>query len=105
MSVLHPGLPNLFSLADTNRPESSLVKARFRDVQIETVNVTFEFASGEDSSYYCQAISAQARMALSKETKERREEWEKKQRRIMELLTALLEWIMNLYVWRLQYPE
>jgi hypothetical protein len=93
MSVLHTGIPNLFSLADTNRPESSLVKARFRDVQIETVNVTFEFATGEDSSHYCQAVSAQARMALSKETKERREDiwekkWQKKQLRIMELLTA-----------------
>jgi ubiquinone/menaquinone biosynthesis C-methylase UbiE len=78
MSVLPSGIPNLFGLADTNRLENSLIKARFREVHIETVNVTFEFASGEDYTHYCQAVSAQARIALSKETKERREDiWKK----------------------------
>jgi post-segregation antitoxin (ccd killing protein) len=42
-------------------------------VHTETVNVTFEFASGEDYSQYCQAVSAPARIALSKETEERKE--------------------------------
>ena len=42
-------------------------------MHIETVNVTFEFASGEDYSQYCQAVSAAARIALSKETEERKE--------------------------------
>jgi post-segregation antitoxin (ccd killing protein) len=42
-------------------------------VHIETVNVTFEFESGEDYSQYCQAVSAPARIALSKETEERKE--------------------------------
>jgi post-segregation antitoxin (ccd killing protein) len=42
-------------------------------VYIETVKITFEFASGEDYSKYCQAVSAAARIALSKETEERKE--------------------------------
>jgi SAM-dependent methyltransferase len=67
-----PRVPNPFSLADIKKLENHLVKAGFSDLHIETVNVTFEFASGEDYSQYCQAVSAQARMALSKETKERR---------------------------------
>jgi hypothetical protein len=54
-------------------------------VYIETVKITFEFASGEDYSKYCQAVSAAARIALSKET----EEWQKKQRGIMKLLMGL----------------
>jgi post-segregation antitoxin (ccd killing protein) len=39
----------------------------------QTVNVTFEFASGEEYSQYCQAVSASARIALSKETEDRKE--------------------------------
>jgi ubiquinone/menaquinone biosynthesis C-methylase UbiE len=67
------GVPNPFSLADIKKLENHLVKAGFSDVDIETVNVTFEFASGEDYSQYCQAVSAPARLALSKETEERKE--------------------------------
>jgi len=67
------GVPNPFSLADMKKLENHLVKAGFSDLQIETVNVTFEFASGEDYSQYCQAVSASARIALSKETEERTE--------------------------------
>jgi hypothetical protein len=36
--------------------------------------VTFEFESGEDYCRYCQAVSASARIALSKETEERKED-------------------------------
>ena len=63
-------------------------------MHIETVNVTFEFASGEDYSQYCQAVSAPARIALSKETEERKENHleksgRRKQRGIMKLLMAV----------------
>jgi len=67
------GVPNPFSLADIKKLENHLVKAGFGDVHTETVNVTFEFASGEDYSQYCRAVSAPARIALSKETEERKE--------------------------------
>jgi hypothetical protein len=51
----------------------SLIGKYPKQVHIGTVNVTFEFASGEDYSQYCQAVSAAARIALSKETEERKE--------------------------------
>lgn len=67
------GIPNPFSLADTNKLNNSLAKAGFRNIHNETVIVTFEFASGEDYSRYCQSVSASARLALSNETEERKE--------------------------------
>jgi len=67
------GVPNPFSLADIKKLENHLVKAGFSDVNTQTINVTFEFASGEEYSQYCQAVSASARIALSKETEDRKE--------------------------------
>ena len=91
ISVPPLGVPNPFSLADTNKLENSLARAGFRDIHIDTVIVTFEFESGKDYCRYCQAVSASARIALSKETEERKkifgEKWHKKQRKNMELLT------------------
>ena len=78
VAALLPGTPNPFSLADTKRLRNYFGEAGFRDVHIETVIVRFEFASGEDYSHYCQAVSAPARMALSKETEEKKEDiWRK----------------------------
>ena len=78
MPVLPSGLPNAFSLADTSKLENSLAKAGFKGIQIDKVIVTFEFESGEDYSRYCQAVSASARIALSKVTEERKEDiWRK----------------------------
>jgi ubiquinone/menaquinone biosynthesis C-methylase UbiE len=42
-----PGVPNPFSLADTNKLENSLARAGFRDIHIDTVIITFEFESGK----------------------------------------------------------
>ena len=73
-----PGTPNPFSLADTSKLENSLARAGFRDIHIDKVIVTFEFASGADYCRYCQAVSASARIVLSKETEQRKEEiWRK----------------------------
>ena len=78
ISASPPGVPNPFSLADTNKLENSLARAGFRDIHIDTVIVTFEFESGEDYCRYCQAVSASAHIALSKETRERKEDvWRK----------------------------
>jgi enediyne biosynthesis protein CalE5 len=68
-----PSIPNPFSLADANKLETSLIEAGFSDVRSETIAVRFEFTSGEDYSHYCQAVSTAARIALSKETEERKE--------------------------------
>jgi ubiquinone/menaquinone biosynthesis C-methylase UbiE len=67
-----PGIPNPFSLADTNKLENSLARIGFRDIRIDTVNVTFEFESGEDYCRYCQSASPSVRFALSKVTEERK---------------------------------
>jgi ubiquinone/menaquinone biosynthesis C-methylase UbiE len=73
-----PSVPNPYSLADTNRLTNYLLGAGFRDIRIETVTVTFEFSSGEDYSSYSQAISAGARIVLSKESEERKKHiWRK----------------------------
>jgi SAM-dependent methyltransferase len=72
MSAPPPGVPDPFSLADTSRLENSLAGAGFRDIHIDTVNVTFELESGEDYCSYCQAVSNSARIALSKVTEERK---------------------------------
>ena len=73
-----PEVPNPFSLADTNKLENSLARAGFKDIHIETVTITFEFESGEDYCRYCQAVSTSARIALSKESEERKEDiWRK----------------------------
>ena len=78
MSVPPLGVPNPFSLADTNKLENSLARAGFRDIHIDTVIVTFEFESGGDYCRYCQAVSASAHTALSKVTEERKEDvWRK----------------------------
>jgi hypothetical protein len=72
------GIPNPFSLADTSKLENSLASAGFRDIHFDKVIVTFEFGSGDDYCRYCQAVSASARIVLSKETEERKEEiWRK----------------------------
>jgi hypothetical protein len=73
-----PGTPNPFSLADTKRLKNSMSEAGFTDVQSERATVAFEFASGEEYGRYCQATSTTARIALSKETEERKEDiWRK----------------------------
>ena len=74
MTPAPSGVPNPFSLADTNKLENSLARTGFRDIHIETVIVTFEFKSGEDYCSYCQAVSNSARIALSKEREERKED-------------------------------
>jgi ubiquinone/menaquinone biosynthesis C-methylase UbiE len=78
MSPSPQGVPNPFSLSDTDKLENSLARAGFRDIHIDRVIVTFEFESGEDYCRYCQAVSASARTALSKITEERKEDvWRK----------------------------
>src|SRR5918994_89945 len=72
------GLPNPFSLSDTNKLKNSLARAGFRDIHIDTEIVTFEFESGGDYCRYCQTVSASTRTALSKVNEERKADvWRK----------------------------
>jgi ubiquinone/menaquinone biosynthesis C-methylase UbiE len=72
MSPPVQGVPNPFSLSDTNKLENSLARAGFRDIHTEKEIVTFEFESGGDYCRYCQAVSVSARTALSQVTEERK---------------------------------
>ena len=86
-----PGIPSPFSLADTNKLENSFVKAGFTDVRSERLIVRFEFTSGEDYSRYCQEVSAAARIVLSSEAEERKEEiW----KRVAEAAYGITELVM-----------
>ena len=95
MSAPPPGIPNPFSLNNTIKLENSLTRAGFRSIHFDTVTVTFEFKSGEDYCRYCKAVSASARIALSKETEERKENvWrkvEKKQHRNYGTVNGLIK--------------
>jgi ubiquinone/menaquinone biosynthesis C-methylase UbiE len=78
MAAPQPGTPNPFSLADTKRLENSMIEIGFIDMQKERVNVTFEFASGDDYSRFCQTVIPPARVALFNETEQRKEDiWRK----------------------------
>jgi ubiquinone/menaquinone biosynthesis C-methylase UbiE len=73
-----PSTPNPFSLSDTKRLENYMIETGFTNMQKERVTVTFEFTSGEEYSRFCQTVIPPARIALSKETEERKEEiWRK----------------------------
>jgi SAM-dependent methyltransferase len=89
MSGPPPGVPNPFSLADTNKLENSLAGAGFRDIHIDTVIVTFE--SGKTIVVTVkQLVLLHVLRCLKRLKKEKRmsgEKWQKKQREIMELLT------------------
>jgi hypothetical protein len=55
-----------------------MIEIGFIDMQKERVNVTFEFASGDDYSRFCQTVIPPARVALSNETEQRKEDiWRK----------------------------
>lgn len=74
----HSPAANPFSLANTKKLENSMMEAGFSDIQKEGVNVTFEFASGEDYVRFCQTVIPPARAALYNETEERKEDiWRK----------------------------
>jgi ubiquinone/menaquinone biosynthesis C-methylase UbiE len=62
------------SLADKNILKNSLGKAGFKDIQIETQNVTFEFASANDYVNHVRDIAAPLKSLLDKEPLNRQDE-------------------------------
>ncbi|HEY7082208.1 MAG TPA: class I SAM-dependent methyltransferase [Nitrososphaeraceae archaeon] len=63
-----PSLPNPYSLSDEYRLTNLFIEAGFGNVRTGRVTITYEFASGDDYSQYCQAISASASLVLSNES-------------------------------------
>jgi ubiquinone/menaquinone biosynthesis C-methylase UbiE len=75
------GAPHPLRLADTGPLERALNSARFKDIQVESVIVNFEWKSAEAFTEQRRALSAPFRAMLSKQTPEL-------QRQILGTLTA-----------------
>lgn len=63
-----------FSLANINVVKDALIQVGFKDINIEYLNVVFEFASGEDYTNFAKEIIAPLTNILTNETETRREE-------------------------------
>ena len=62
-----------FSLANINIVKDALIEAGFRDIHIESLNVTFDFTSADDYADFAKAIIAPIHNILANETEERKE--------------------------------
>jgi ubiquinone/menaquinone biosynthesis C-methylase UbiE len=63
-----------FSLANINIVNNALVKAGFKDILTEYLNITFEFLSAEDYTDFAKQIIAPIHNLLANETEKRKEE-------------------------------
>jgi ubiquinone/menaquinone biosynthesis C-methylase UbiE len=63
-----------FSLANINTVNNALVKAGFKDILTEYLNITFEFLSAEDYTDFAKQIIAPIHNLLADETEKRKEE-------------------------------
>jgi ubiquinone/menaquinone biosynthesis C-methylase UbiE len=63
-----------FSLANINIVKDALVEVGFKDINIEYLNVVFEFASANDYVRFAKEIIAPIQDILANETEDRREE-------------------------------
>ena len=68
-----PGTPGPFSLADENILKNSFIMCGFKDINIERINVTFEFDSAEDYTRFTQDIAAPVHAMITNQTLERKE--------------------------------
>jgi ubiquinone/menaquinone biosynthesis C-methylase UbiE len=63
-----------FSLANINIVNNALVKAGFRDIHTEYLNIAFEFLSAEDYTDFAKQIIAPIHNLLANETEKRKQE-------------------------------
>ena len=68
-----PGIPGTFSFIDLKELKKSLVRAGFRDIRSENIQVTFVFNSAEDYARFTQEIAAPVNVMLANGTEEREE--------------------------------
>ena len=59
-----------FSLANINIVKDALIEAGFKDIHIESLNVTFKFTSANDYADFAKAIIAPIHNILATETEE-----------------------------------
>lgn len=68
------GTPGPFALADAEALKQSLSKAGFRDIRIETLQITFGFDSAESYTRFQQQITAPIQAMLASQTEERKKQ-------------------------------
>ncbi|MGH9995770.1 MAG: class I SAM-dependent methyltransferase, partial [Nitrososphaeraceae archaeon] len=66
------GIPGPFSLSDENILTDSFVNSRFTDINIDRINVVFNFNSAEDYTNFVIGTAAPIRAMVANETLERR---------------------------------
>ncbi|MGH9913144.1 MAG: class I SAM-dependent methyltransferase [Nitrososphaeraceae archaeon] len=67
-----PGIPGPFSLSDENILTDSFVNSRFTDINIDRINVVFNFNSADDYTNFVIGTAAPIRAMVANETLERR---------------------------------
>jgi ubiquinone/menaquinone biosynthesis C-methylase UbiE len=69
-----PGTPGPFSLSDENRLKNSFVISGFKDLNIERMNVSFDFDSPDDFTTFITETAGPLQKMLANQTTERKKE-------------------------------
>jgi hypothetical protein len=69
-----PGAPGPFSLSDENRLKNSFVISGFKDLNIERMNVSFDFDSPDDFTTFITETAGPLQKMLANQTNERKKE-------------------------------
>jgi ubiquinone/menaquinone biosynthesis C-methylase UbiE len=67
-------IPGAFSLANLDRLQNFFHQARFKNIEVEKIQVTFEFDSAEDYVKFTQDIAAPVNLMMANETAKKKEE-------------------------------
>jgi ubiquinone/menaquinone biosynthesis C-methylase UbiE len=67
-------IPGAFSLANLDRLQNFFHQARFKNIEVEKIQVTFEFDSAEDVVKFTQDIAAPVNLMMANETAKKKEE-------------------------------
>jgi hypothetical protein len=65
-----PGTPGPFALADTETLKQLFSQAGFKDIKVETVQITFEFDSPESYTKHIQQTATRAHEMMANQTEE-----------------------------------
>ncbi len=68
------GTPGPYSLADENILKNSFISCGFKDIDIERIDVTFEFDSAEEYTNFTKDIAAPVLVMLADQTLDRKEQ-------------------------------
>lgn len=69
-----PGTPSPFALADVEALKQTFSKAGFKDIQVQTLQITFNFDSPESYTKFQQQIAAPLQAMLASHTEERKKQ-------------------------------